>query len=68
MQLLTYPAYNISAWITKKIQFSVAVQLLLIDGMMYSIVACAAIGKNCAESAIPLLLFTRPLPSNGRLL
>jgi hypothetical protein len=25
--------------------------------MMYSIVACAAIGTDCTENAIPLLLF-----------
>jgi hypothetical protein len=32
-------------------------QLLLIDGLMYSIVASAAIGMNCTENTIPLLLF-----------
>jgi hypothetical protein len=32
------------------------VHLLLSDGMMYSIVVCAAIGSDCAEDTIPLLL------------
>jgi hypothetical protein len=33
------------------------VQLLLSDGVTYSIVVCAAIGMDCAENTIPLLLF-----------
>jgi hypothetical protein len=37
---------------------SIEVQLLLSDGMMYSIVVCTAIGMDCTESAIPPLLFT----------
>jgi hypothetical protein len=32
------------------------VQLFLSDGMAYSVVACAAIGTDCAENAISLLL------------
>jgi hypothetical protein len=36
---------------------SVAAQLLLSDDTTYSIVACAAIGTNCAENTIPILLF-----------
>jgi hypothetical protein len=34
------------------------VQLLLSDGITYSIVAYAAIGMNCAENTIAVLLFT----------
>jgi hypothetical protein len=34
------------------------VQLLLGVGMTYSTVACAAIGMDCAQNTIPLLLFT----------
>jgi hypothetical protein len=34
----------------------VAVLLLLSDGMTYSIAACAAVGKHCAELTITLLL------------
>jgi hypothetical protein len=37
---------------------SVVVQLLLRDGMTYSNAACTAIGTDCAENTIPLLLFT----------
>jgi hypothetical protein len=37
---------------------SVAVRLLLTDGMRCSIVACAAIGTERTENTIPLLLFT----------
>jgi hypothetical protein len=37
---------------------SVSVQLLLSDSMMYSIVACAAIGMDCAENTVSLSLFT----------
>jgi hypothetical protein len=33
-------------------------QLLFIDGMTYSTVACAAIGTYHAENITPLLLFT----------
>jgi hypothetical protein len=33
-------------------------QLLLSDGMTYSIVACAAISMDYAQNTIPLLLFT----------
>jgi hypothetical protein len=33
------------------------VQLLLSDGMTYSIVAFVAIGTDCAENTIPFLLF-----------
>jgi hypothetical protein len=42
-----------------KHRFSVAAKLLLSDCMTYSIVACAAIGRDWAETIIPLLLFTR---------
>jgi hypothetical protein len=42
----------------RKHRSSVAVQLLLSDGMAYSIVSCAAIGADCAKNIIPLLLFT----------
>jgi hypothetical protein len=42
----------------RKHRSSVAVQLLLSDGMTYSIFACAAIGTQCAENTISLLLFT----------
>jgi hypothetical protein len=36
---------------------SVAVQVLLSDGKMYSIFVYAAIGTDCTENTIPLLLF-----------
>jgi hypothetical protein len=39
---------------------TVAVQLLLSNGMLYSIVVCAAIGMDCVENTIPLLLFIGP--------
>jgi hypothetical protein len=35
-----------------------AVKLLLSDGMTYSIIACATIGRDCAEYIIILLLYT----------
>jgi hypothetical protein len=37
------------------------VQLLLSDGMTYSIVACEAIGTDYAENTIPLLFTGRCL-------
>jgi hypothetical protein len=54
-QLLTAIAHNGPR---RKHRSSVAVQLLLNDGMTYSIVACAAISTVTAENTIPLLLFT----------
>jgi hypothetical protein len=32
--------------------------MLLSNGMTYSIVACAAIDKDCAENITPLMMFT----------
>jgi hypothetical protein len=37
-------------------------QLLLIDGMTYSIAECEVIGTDCAENTIPLLLLTGRCP------
>jgi hypothetical protein len=37
---------------------AVALKLLLSDGMTHSIVACAAIGTDCAEDTILVLMFT----------
>jgi hypothetical protein len=50
----------ITSWLEpcRKHRSSVAVQLLFSDGMTYSIVACAAIGTECGENIIPLLLFS----------
>jgi hypothetical protein len=39
----------------RKHRSSVAVQSLLSDGMMYSIVACTSIDTDCTENTIPLL-------------
>jgi hypothetical protein len=44
---------------------SVAVQLLLIDGMMYSIVACAVISTDFTENIIPLLFMDCCLVTAG---
>jgi hypothetical protein len=49
----------------RKLRSSVAVQLLLSDGMSYSVVACATIGTNCAENIIPLLFMGRCLVTAG---
>jgi hypothetical protein len=42
----------------RKHRSSVAVRLLLSDGMAYSTAACAAIGNDRAQYTIPLFLFT----------
>jgi hypothetical protein len=62
-QLITQPRHGRH----RKHRSFVAVQLLLSDGMTYSIVACAAIGTDCAEDTIPVVLYG-PLPRNSRLL
>jgi hypothetical protein len=49
----------------RKRRSSLAVQSLLSDGMMYSIVACAAVGTDCAKSTIPLLFTDRCLVTAG---
>jgi hypothetical protein len=49
----------------RKHRSSVAVKLLLNDGMMYSIVTCAVIGMDLAENAIPLLFTDRCLVIAG---
>jgi hypothetical protein len=47
---------------------SVAVQLLLNDGMTYSIVARAAIGTVCGRKRNSSVVVYGPLPSNGWML
>jgi hypothetical protein len=57
IEKLTSSALTSGYWKGKKHCPSVAVQLLLSDHMTYSNVAWAAIGTDCAENTIPLLLF-----------
>jgi hypothetical protein len=49
----------------RKRRSSVTVQLLLREGMTYFIVACAAIGTDCAGNAISLLFTSRCLVTAG---
>jgi hypothetical protein len=47
---------NCSSWLVLLItSYRVAVQLLLSNGITYSVTGCTAVGTDCAENIIPLL-------------